>query len=71
MSDGFADNSSRLDNLEVRIAYQDRIIAELNDIITTQWRKIDALERQLAKLHDAIQNISAPRELPERPPPHY
>jgi len=65
------DNASRIDNLEMRIAHQDEMIAELNEVITAQWRKIDALERQLAKLIDEYQNIVAPRELPEPPPPHY
>ncbi len=71
MSDEFSDQSSRIDTLEVRIAHQDHTIAELNEVITAQWRKIDALERQVAKLHDEYQNMVAPRELPEPPPPHY
>ncbi len=41
-------DSSRLDALETLAAHQDRIITELNDAITAQWRKIDALERQVA-----------------------
>ncbi|MHB8886776.1 MAG: SlyX family protein [Methylovirgula sp.] len=71
MSDDFSNHFSRIDALEVRIAHQDRMIDELNEVITTQWRKIDALERQVAKLHDEYQNMVAPRELPEPPPPHY
>ncbi len=71
MSDGFSDNSSRLDALEMRIAHQDRMIAELNEVITSQWRKIDALERQLAQLREEYQNIAAQRDAPEPPPPHY
>lgn len=63
--------SSRLDALEALVAHQDRTITELNDAITAQWRKIDALERQLARLDAEIQNISAPRDPSEPPPPHY
>jgi SlyX protein len=71
MSDDLLDQSSRIDMLEVRIAHQDQTIADLNEVITAQWRKIDALEQQIAKLHDEYQNLTAPRELPEPPPPHY
>lgn len=71
MSDDISDHSSRIDMLEVRIAHQDHTIAELNEVITAQWRKIDALERQIAKLRDEYQNMAAPREGPEPPPPHY
>lgn len=70
MSDSLLD-SSRLDALETLVAHQDKTIAELNDAITSQWRKIDALERQIAKLHVEIQNIRAPRDPSEPPPPHY
>jgi len=71
MSDDVSDQSSRIDDLEVRITHQDRMIGELNDVITAQWRKIDILERQIAKLREEYQNMSAPRDLPEPPPPHY
>jgi SlyX protein len=70
MSDGPSD-SSRLDALEALVAHQDRTIAELNDAITAQWRKIDVLERQHARLHAEIQNIGTPRDPSEPPPPHY
>jgi SlyX protein len=70
MSDGQSD-SSRLDALETLIAHQENTLAELNDAITAQWRKIDALERQVAKLHVEIQNVGAPRDTSEPPPPHY
>ena len=65
------DLASRLDALEAHFAYQDRLIAELNDVITTQWRKIDALERHIARLRDEFQTFGQQRDTPEPPPPHY
>jgi uncharacterized coiled-coil protein SlyX len=62
---------SRLDALETQVAHQDKTIAELNVVVTAQWRKIDALERLVAKLHKEIQSIGAPRDTSEPPPPHY
>jgi len=71
MTDSPADHSARLDALEAHFAHQDRLIAELNDVITSQWRKIAALERHLARLRDELQNADDPRDGPEPPPPHY
>jgi SlyX protein len=70
MSDEPSDYS-RLDALEMLVAHQEKTIAELNGAITAQWRKIDALERQIAKLHVELQNVGNHRDAPEPPPPHY
>jgi SlyX protein len=70
MSDGSAD-FSRLDALETLVAHKDKTIAELNDAITAQWRKIDALERLVAKLLAEIQIVGIQRDATEPPPPHY
>lgn len=61
----------RLNELEMRVAHQDKTIAELNDVITAQWKKLDALERQLGRLGDELEAM-APTELPaNQKPPHY
>lgn len=65
------DLAARLEALEMHFSHQDRVISELNDVVTAQWRRIDRLERQLAKLRDEQQAAGAQRELPEPPPPHY
>ena len=71
MSDKLAEALARLDDLEVRIAHQDQMTAELNEVITAQWAKITVLERQLAHLREEVQNAGPQREGPEPPPPHY
>ena len=63
--------TDRLDALEIRIAHQDRTIAELNETVTAQWRKIDALERELKMLREEARNAFPARTEPEPPPPHY
>ncbi|MDB5570944.1 MAG: slyX [Hyphomicrobiales bacterium] len=70
MSDGRPD-ALRLDALEMRAAHQDAMIADLNEVITAQWRKIDVLERQLARLREEFQTMGPQRDGPEPPPPHY
>jgi uncharacterized coiled-coil protein SlyX len=64
--------SERIDALETRVAYQDETIEALNATITSQWKQIDALTRQLAALSDRLQEAEAraPGPANERPP-HY
>src|SRR3954470_10911554 len=71
LNESSPDPVSRIDALEMRIAEQDRTIADLNEVITSQWAKIDALARQLAQLRDELQTMQPGRDAPEPPPPHY
>ena len=71
MSDKLVEALARLDDLEVRIAHQDQMAFELNEVITAQWLKISALERQIAHLREEVQNSGPQRDGPEPPPPHY
>ncbi len=73
MSDA-EDLSARIDALEVRVAYQDQTIEDLNQTVVEQWRKIESLRRQLAELLDRVQEVedsAGPTSRPEPPPPHY
>jgi len=63
--------AARLDEVEMRLAHHERMITDLNDVITAQWRKIDQLERHLSRLKDELQSIEPQRTTPEPPPPHY
>jgi SlyX protein len=64
--------SNRIDVLETRLMFQDVTIETLNQTITEQWLKIDALTRQVAALNERLQEAEAqaPRATNE-PPPHY
>ena len=69
MSDG---DSARLDALEIRVAYQEQVIEDLNQAIIDQWKQIDGLKRQLAEVLDRVQDVEdGSTAAPERPPPHY
>ena len=56
----------------MRIAHQDATIDELNATVTEQWRRIDALLREVSALSDRLQDLGR-REpgAPEPAPPHY
>ncbi len=62
---------ARLDEVEARIAHHELMIAELNEVITAQWRKIDQLERHMARIREELQSIEPQRPSVEPPPPHY
>lgn len=64
-------DTARLDELEVRSAHQEQMLAELNEVISAQWKKIDALEFQLKRTREEMQNIALRPEGEEPQPPHY
>ena len=63
--------TARIEALEVRVAYQDQVIEDLNQTVIAQWKQIDGLKRQLAELLDRVQDVEDGPTAPERPPPHY
>jgi SlyX protein len=71
-----ADDSleERIARLEMRIAYQDQTIEDLNQALTAQWKVIEDLRRQLTRLGEELAETAAgadgsPQDEP--PPPHY
>lgn len=74
MSDSAANDSARLDALEIHIAHQEQTIEDLNAAILAQWKLIERLERQVARLSERV--ADSERSLGDaapvdRPPPHY
>ena len=61
---------TRIDELEMRITHQDKALADLNDAVLAQWKKIEALERQLKRVTDEFQNLES-GPVPIEKPPHY
>ena len=65
---------ARLEALEVRIAYQDCTIEDLNGAVTAQWKQLDDLTKQVARMAERLRNVeenTPPSGEPEPPPPHY
>jgi SlyX protein len=62
----------RIDDLEMRVMHQDKTIADLNDMITAQWKQLEVMERQLRRLGEeleAMETGDAPAA--NQKPPHY
>jgi SlyX protein len=61
----------RFSDMEIRLAHQERTLVELSDMISAQWKKIDALERQLRGLADELQSLDNAEGPHQQKPPHY
>jgi SlyX protein len=63
---------NRLDEMEIRIAHQDKTIVELNDVILAQWKKLEMLERQLRRLGEELESMESDEgPSANQKPPHY
>ena len=57
-------------DLEVRVAYQEKTIAQLDEVVCEFVTRIERLERELRELRETV--TAAPDDdAPEPPPPHY
>lgn len=64
--------SDRVDALETRLTFQDETIETLNQTITAQWLKIDALTRQIVALSERLEQAEAQAPgATNEAPPHY
>ncbi len=67
-------HDERLEALEIKVAYQERTIAQLNDALVAQQRRLDELEARYQALRGELESLAesggtAPG-VPEKPP-HY
>ena len=67
-------SEKRLDELEIKVSYQEDLVQELNAIISNQQKSIDRLENSLKLISERINELSV--SLPGSPvaeekPPHY
>lgn len=68
----FLDN--RFLDIETKLAYQEDLVASLNQIVSNQQRKLDELEAAYRKLVDRVVEQSeelAALRIEDAPPPHY
>ena len=65
---------ARVEALEIARAHQERVAEDLSEALAAQWKQIEALNRQVARLSDqlrAAQSAGGGGETPDPPPPHY
>ena len=62
-------NDERLTALEERLMHQDRLLEELNEIVTSQQAQIEKLTREITRLEQQL--AQGRGEDVDEPPPHY
>jgi len=62
----------RLNDLEIKFAYQQETLDSLNDTVTKQWDVIEKLRRHIARLEGQLVEMGDWQGSGnEPPPPHY
>lgn len=65
-------NADALNELEIRLAFQEDAIRALDDLVYAQQRRIDALEQQCRRLAERLDAVAVPPDAgPPELPPHY
>ncbi len=68
-------DESRLIELEIKVAYQEDLLQDLNRIVSQQQQQISRLEATCKMLNDRIKSISTEAqhsgEMTDEIPPHY
>jgi SlyX protein len=67
-------NDNRIIELEIKTAYQEDLLQELNKIVGLQQQQIDRLEATCRLLNDRIKSLSTAGDIGEvidEVPPHY
>ena len=57
--------------LQERIAYQDRLIAELDDVVRSFTVRVEGIEREVIRLRTAVLDAALPSGPANEAPPHY
>jgi SlyX protein len=61
----------RLDDLEVKLAFQDKLIGELDALVRVFGDRLDKTERELAELKQSLRSPEPSLGPADEPPPHY
>ena len=64
------DNTSRLKDLENRIAFLEHLLDKLNGVVTRQQDQLDAQASELNRIREQLDSPSDSMPADERPP-HY
>lgn len=71
------ETENRITELEIRVAFQDELLVNLNDTIAKMRETLDLQQAQLRLLYNKLQNQAdngtehKPYSLAEEIPPHY
>lgn len=63
----------QMDELEIKILYLQKLVEELNGVVTDQQKELRELGRMVKLLGQKLRELSAPQAEfdPDEKPPHY
>ncbi len=64
-------SDARLLTLEEKVAYQDKTIADLNEVVIALNRTMSDLATRLERMERLVGGELSRREMPNEKPPHY
>ncbi len=64
-------DAARLITIEEKVAYQDKTIADLNDVVVALNRQVTDLKTRIDHLERLFGGELSRREMPNEKPPHY
>lgn len=68
-------STERLDDLEIKLAFQEELVETLNRVVARQQQELDLLQRQVRYLYQQVRDLRPADEAPSSPedeiPPHY
>jgi SlyX protein len=64
-------DAERFTELEIKVAFQDKVIADLEALVRSFGVRLDELARELKQLKDAVRSPEVPMGPANEPPPHY
>lgn len=71
MADSISPMDERIIELETRVAYQDKLLADLDEVVLAFARRVEKMEQKLRLLEAKQSEQSAVIEPHNTPPPHY
>ena len=61
----------RCDDLEIKLAFQDKLVRDLDELVRALGDRLAATERELKALKEAIRSPEPALGGANEPPPHY
>jgi len=67
------DNVMRFQDIETKIAFQERLLDQLNEALTSQQQQLDAIKRKVDYISQLMESPQDKAQRPDEdsPPPHY
>ena len=61
----------RIAELEIKLAFQDKLIQDLDALVRALGDRLDETARELAQLKESLKSPELPLGAPNERPPHY